>query len=1121
MNVSFGLVSVFESATAAMPLWLGWLLYVSLVASVVALVACALQKLACRKVSAGLIYVVWILVCLRFVFVWTPESPTSFLNLIQDNNKPEITESFQSDSNADVVIEGLELGLDIEPVTFDPALYSESFSLPIESANQEEANFSAMRILWFLVGGIWLAGVLFLSFKLLGQAIGIAELVRKSEKVSPELRDLLVEIFDCHGPASDATTRIRISDNVDAPATVGLFRPIVLLPRWCAKELTAKQLELVLVHELIHVRRRDVLIQFLSHLVMTLHWFNPIARFVRNRIEEFREITCDQLVIESCGLGDAEGTRLYAETILHFVDRVAGSAQTVNQPEWIPGFVGGKKNFIRERILMMDQKKSSLARVCGLVCVIGLVLVGFTSAQTSSQTPDVTPATQETVEEPVESVGKHDGITIQLPEISSTAVSRVVSVPDGGVLMSGKAYGRSSAIRPDSEVALSEKNREKESRPSSIMQTFVTPKIQIQEEDEEEQELVDLPLLPNDGKRIWFSENFADKGIGYPGPYTYRGTREVVRSSDGERVVAAKQEKVQPTRLRHGDWPIPFKINEGGALYRLVPKFQPKRKVRFVATTGPVEFDKLQRMIIDGEYTAKDPMVSLGVVQKKKLSELTEELDVVYEFEVFQGRKEAMQRLLAEVIHPNSMKRQPSGEIPRVGMMGLDETSWGNGKKNSEELLRGMLGQPKYDFKRVFKQASRVPDSKASVQLASDEDFSFTGRQFKQGVESEFRKHYSVGTSIQISPMLKGRELSSVIKINNVSLSSVLREHVHPSYHSNGDWQDNPYLQISSALQAITVPVGSRFVVWATGTFQDSSAKKLAEDDALIVLVRPKLIRWVVDTELAKATPGPPMVEGKLKVPMARPIVGATKPDIGVVRASHVDSHVEKAAVANPLPPVELQRRLKATIFRYDVQVYEVHDSELEGLLKDLEENSKDNPYGGLSLGKNQSDAYVKLVKQLSELKHKGKARLLSRPNMTMTKDTSGKIQVGQKYPVEKGRIENGILVKEKIEDLQIGLEITIRPRVDPKTGMLISQIDSKFTGVDPTRETLLAVESDSNGVKYEKHPAIIESEYNTTLLSKPGETTVLKSVPLTRNDGEKRTELLLITPRIIDHQKK
>ena len=82
MNPS-GLISFFQSSTTSMPGWLAWLLYISLVASVVALAACLFQKMACRKVSARLIYVVWILVCLRFVLVWSPESPTSFLNFFE------------------------------------------------------------------------------------------------------------------------------------------------------------------------------------------------------------------------------------------------------------------------------------------------------------------------------------------------------------------------------------------------------------------------------------------------------------------------------------------------------------------------------------------------------------------------------------------------------------------------------------------------------------------------------------------------------------------------------------------------------------------------------------------------------------------------------------------------------------------------------------------------------------------------------------------------------------------------------------------------------------------------------------------------------------------------------
>ena len=113
MNTVPDLVSIFESVSTSIPSWLGWLLYVSIVASAVALAACLFQKLACRKVSARLIYVVWILVCLRFVLVWAPESPTSFLNFFERPSETTSCQPFEFEEDAKRVTEGLSFDLSL------------------------------------------------------------------------------------------------------------------------------------------------------------------------------------------------------------------------------------------------------------------------------------------------------------------------------------------------------------------------------------------------------------------------------------------------------------------------------------------------------------------------------------------------------------------------------------------------------------------------------------------------------------------------------------------------------------------------------------------------------------------------------------------------------------------------------------------------------------------------------------------------------------------------------------------------------------------------------------------------------------------------------------------------
>ena len=1055
-----------------MPVWIGWLLYLTLVASVVALLACAFQKLVGRRVSARLIYVIWILVCLRFVLFATPESPTSFLNLIQRTAEPVQTEqaefvSAATGSFGELEIESESLLIDDTPLESFTESFEESFA---PTAVEPSINYA--KYFWFAIASVWTLVVAFLLLRLIVQAIGLAKLIRNSESAtSSKFIAVQQSLKTMKHFQSRLLTRVRVSDEVDVPATVGLFWPMVLLPRWCATELSTKQLEVVLVHELVHVQRRDVLIQFISHLVMILHWFNPIARYVRNRIEEFREITCDQQVIKTCGLEGIAGTRLYAEAILLFVDRDANSTKSINQPEWIPGFVGGNKNFIRERILMMDQKKSCWAKAIGLVGMVLLVAVGFTSAQTRENKSLEVVVPKETL-----------GTTVPLPQISFTTKSSVVHVPDGGsILLGNKVFRPDGTVWAGGKMVGGKRGRHKDKDGK-----WAQPQKPLSDDEVwkalEESNLEPRILEPRYRKPRFLTLDEIAKGIGVVFEY------EVQHS---------KRETSQDLDLG-----LP-----------LLPKPNTNRKVLLKRSPKPVTSTP-RSMNFEGGYGKNSSFVS----------ELAWDQAANYEFEVFQGKNAAMKKLLNQVIHPDSMIKAHAGRVPRVGVMGLDPSSWGNGTADADQRLTNLLNDPENGFRKVSATNTDKMSSTESVRVLSQEEFSFTGKQFQHGIETEFSQNYSVGTSIEFTPILKGTELSSAVKIENNSLDSIFREKIMRHATFSGDWKERPHLRNTEILQAVTVPNGSRFVLWATGVPQDSSAKKIAEDDALIVLVRPKLIRRKIPPRVNVQTkPIPAFVEGKLKLPA---VSAANDSDSNVVAASHSEE---------TLTPEEIAKRVTATGVGYDVKVFKVVTKELNKLLK----LKKATPVSGqfmsnldsdslvaaghtgrtLQLGKPDSERCIEFFKQLGELAKESKVVVLSSTSVLTEKRKPSAIRIVRRFPCEKGRVENGILIKEGFEDIQIGVEVELVSGFGKTSGELLTVLCAKYSDVrslDGKPANAVYVSTDSKG-SYTKRPGMIGTEMNTTIRTKPGNTVAQIGVPCSRPDEKQQWKtLILLTPRIV-----
>src|SRR5207245_10148390 len=105
--------------------------------------------------------------------------------------------------------------------------------------------------------------------------------------------------------------RLLQSTLVQVPAVLGWVRPVILLPASALTGLTPLQLEVLLAHELAHVRRYDYLVNLIQSAIEILLFYHPAVRWVSRRVREEREHCCDDLAVAVCG--DAH---LYARALL-------------------------------------------------------------------------------------------------------------------------------------------------------------------------------------------------------------------------------------------------------------------------------------------------------------------------------------------------------------------------------------------------------------------------------------------------------------------------------------------------------------------------------------------------------------------------------------------------------------------------------------------------------------------------------------------------------------------------------------------------------------------------------------------------------------------------------------
>lgn len=189
------------------------------------------------------------------------------------------------------------------------------------------------------------------------------------QKAHPEWRIFLQQAVQHMGIKKKV--QIWLSSLVDTPVTLGVFKPIILLPVAAVNHLSLNQAEAIILHELNHIRRNDYLVNLLIACVDVILFFNPFARLLTGIIRKERENCCDDLVLQF--RYDAHS---YARALLSLEqNRIDTSALTL-------AATGKDKYFLLNRVKRILGKETSSnpfnqKLVAYLLCTLLIAFIGW------------------------------------------------------------------------------------------------------------------------------------------------------------------------------------------------------------------------------------------------------------------------------------------------------------------------------------------------------------------------------------------------------------------------------------------------------------------------------------------------------------------------------------------------------------------------------------------------------------------------------------------------------------------------------------------------------------------------------------------------------------------------
>jgi beta-lactamase regulating signal transducer with metallopeptidase domain len=175
-------------------------------------------------------------------------------------------------------------------------------------------------------------------------------------------------------------------DRLSSPAVFGLWRVRLLLPEAVLRQLSLSELRLVLLHELAHVKRNDLLLSWVLMGLQFLHWFNPLIWLALRRLRADRELMCDAVVLQKIEPGERVG---YGQVLLKLAE---GSALGPRVFSGAVPVVSGQRE-IKRRIVMIRHYRTPgwTARFGTLTLAVALGWVTLTRAKEDKADPDTIP----------------------------------------------------------------------------------------------------------------------------------------------------------------------------------------------------------------------------------------------------------------------------------------------------------------------------------------------------------------------------------------------------------------------------------------------------------------------------------------------------------------------------------------------------------------------------------------------------------------------------------------------------------------------------------------------------------------------------------------------------------
>ncbi|PEW11670.1 methicillin resistance protein [Bacillus cereus] len=350
-----------------LPHFFDWLIETSLMASILVGFILCIKVLFRNKLTPRWQYMLWIVLMIRLLLPWSPDSSYSIYSLLS-----------YSSSVSEVIPKNMPATENIVNIESDRKVELESNSKMVTKTSEPEVKVSSEKqttfSLYKLALYVWLAGVIILAAITFLTNRRLYSYIKKQPDITDEQ---VTTVFNrCkQSMKMKKAVSLRLAGKIASPTVFSFFRPKVLLSKKHMKVLNEQQLQYVFYHELAHIKRNDVAVNWIMYSLILLNWFNPILWYAYFCMREDQELACDAYALTFI---DKEEQIAYGHTIITLLEHYSYQVPSLAN-------LSRNKRTLKRRIIMIKkfQKKSYRLSLLGVIVIVAIASLSLFNARTT------------------------------------------------------------------------------------------------------------------------------------------------------------------------------------------------------------------------------------------------------------------------------------------------------------------------------------------------------------------------------------------------------------------------------------------------------------------------------------------------------------------------------------------------------------------------------------------------------------------------------------------------------------------------------------------------------------------------------------------------------------------